>query len=64
MEKQLLPNAGLSLVASLPLPAERIRQISKEPGGGGASRVSWEASLMSETRGIGPQPGESCHDLG
>lgn len=51
-------------MASLPLPAERIRQISKEPGGGGASRVSWEASLMSETRGIGPQPGESCHDLG
>lgn len=49
-------------MASLPLPAERIRQISKEPGG--ASRVSWEASLMSETRGIGPQTGESCHDLG
>lgn len=29
-----------------------IRQISKEPG---ASRSSWEASLMSETRGIGAQ---------
>lgn len=39
-------------MASLPLPVERIRPISKEPG---ASRSSGEASLMSEMRGTGSQ---------